>query len=65
MVRSLVDVADGLGKETIAEFAEDDETLELLVELGVGYAQGDAVGVPEPARAVLARWAREETAAAA
>jgi diguanylate cyclase (GGDEF)-like protein/PAS domain S-box-containing protein len=65
MVRSLVDVAGGLGKETIAEFAEDDETLELLGELGVDYAQGDAVGVPEPARAVLERWAREETAAAA
>ena len=37
-----------LGKHTIAEFVEDAETLELLAELGVDYAQGHHIGRPAP-----------------
>ena len=29
-----------MGKKTIAEFVEDEETLEILREIGIDYAQG-------------------------
>ena len=48
VVKALVDVACGTGADTIAVFASDDRTLELLRELGVGYAQGHKVGRPRP-----------------
>jgi PAS domain S-box-containing protein len=48
VVKALVDVARGTGAETIAVFASDDETLGLLRELGVGFAQGHKVGRPRP-----------------
>ena len=48
VVRSLVEIARGLGKRTIAEFVEDSESLELLREYGVDYAQGFYVGKPKP-----------------
>ncbi len=43
-----MDIARGLGKRTIAEFVGDDETLELLRQLGADYAQGFHVGRPGP-----------------
>jgi EAL domain-containing protein (putative c-di-GMP-specific phosphodiesterase class I) len=43
-----VSVADGLGIKTVAEFVEDQETLDLLRDFGVTYAQGYHVGRPEP-----------------
>ncbi len=48
LVRALVDIAHGLGKQTIAEFVEDAATLELLQELGVDYVQGFHVARPAP-----------------
>jgi diguanylate cyclase (GGDEF)-like protein/PAS domain S-box-containing protein len=47
-VQALVQVAEGLSRETVAEFVEDGETLQLLQTLGVGYAQGYHVGRPAP-----------------
>ena len=47
-VRAMVELARGLGKNTIAEFVEDAETLELLAELGADYAQGYHIGRPAP-----------------
>ena len=47
----MVDVARGLGKETVAEFVEDEGTLGLLRELGVDRAQGYHIGRPRPAQA--------------
>ena len=47
-VRAMVELARGLGKLTIAEFVEDAETLRLITELGVDFAQGYFVGRPEP-----------------
>ena len=38
----------GFGLQTIAEGVEDAETLELLRELGVDYAQGFHLGRPAP-----------------
>ena len=48
MVRAIVEVAIGLGVKTVAESVSDDETIELLDELGVDYAQGFHVGLPVP-----------------
>ncbi|WP_124945504.1 EAL domain-containing protein [Sulfurirhabdus autotrophica] len=39
-VKSIVDVARGLGKKTVAEFVENAETLEMLKRLGVDMVQG-------------------------
>jgi diguanylate cyclase (GGDEF)-like protein/PAS domain S-box-containing protein len=48
VVQSVVDIARGLGKRTIAEFVGDDETLELLKQYGIDYAQGFYVARPGP-----------------
>jgi diguanylate cyclase (GGDEF)-like protein len=48
-VQAIVDIAKGLGKETVAEFVEDAQTLEALRALGVDRAQGYHVGRPRPA----------------
>ncbi len=47
-VEALVTVAQGMGKKTIAEFVENAETLALLKELHVDYAQGYYIGKPQP-----------------
>ncbi len=54
LVKAIVQVAKGLGKETVAEFVGDEETLRLVKEFGVDYAQGYHVGLPRPAEEVLA-----------
>jgi EAL domain-containing protein (putative c-di-GMP-specific phosphodiesterase class I) len=46
LVKAMVEVARGLGKETIAESVEDEATVDLLREYGVGYAQGYHIGKP-------------------
>jgi diguanylate cyclase (GGDEF)-like protein len=46
MVEMIVHVAKVMGKSTIAEFAETDEILAGLREIGVDYAQGYAIGKP-------------------
>jgi EAL domain-containing protein (putative c-di-GMP-specific phosphodiesterase class I) len=48
MVRAIVDVARGLGRETIAEYVGDEPTMRVLRELGVDYAQGFHIGRPRP-----------------
>jgi len=47
-VKAINDVAQGLGKKTIAEFVENAESLKMLKELGVDYAQGYYIGKPQP-----------------
>jgi len=39
-VRSIIDVAHGMGKQTVAEFVEDGRTLLMLREMGVDMVQG-------------------------
>jgi EAL domain-containing protein (putative c-di-GMP-specific phosphodiesterase class I) len=46
VVQSIVDIARGLGKRTIAEWVGDMETLKLLRSLGVDFAQGFLLGAP-------------------
>ena len=48
MVESLVALARGLGKQTIAEGVEDERCLRLLEDYGVDYAQGFLIGRPRP-----------------
>ena len=48
VVKAVIDIARGLGQATIAEFVEDEETLELLRGMGVDYAQGYYVAKPAP-----------------
>ncbi len=50
-VKAIVEIARGLGKQTIAEFVEDEPTLALLREYGVDHAQGYHIGRPAPADA--------------
>ncbi len=48
VVRSLADIAKGLGKQTIAEFVGDDVTVEMLRDYGVDWGQGYHLGKPAP-----------------
>lgn len=54
MVKSINEVGHLMGKKTIAEFVENQETFLLLDQLGVDYAQGHFLGKPMP----LAEFAR-------
>ena len=55
MVESMNQVAHALGKKTIAEYVENEETLRLLKSYGVDYAQGFYIGRPRDALINLAR----------
>jgi EAL domain-containing protein (putative c-di-GMP-specific phosphodiesterase class I) len=55
VVRAVVSLARGFGQKTVAEGVEDAETLALLGELGVDYAQGFGIGRPAPVAQVLRR----------
>lgn len=46
MVRALVEVAQSFGQYTVAEFVENQDTLNLLKKIGVDFAQGYHVGKP-------------------
>jgi diguanylate cyclase (GGDEF)-like protein len=48
VVQSVVDIARGLGAETIAEFVGDSSSVVRLRELGVDYGQGYHLGRPAP-----------------
>lgn len=47
MVESINNLGHIMGLHTIAEFAENKETIQLLKEIGVDYAQGYGVSMPE------------------
>jgi diguanylate cyclase (GGDEF)-like protein len=53
-VKAIVEIARGLGKRTIAEFVEDEDTTTLLREYGVDMAQGYHLGKPVDAAEGLA-----------
>jgi diguanylate cyclase (GGDEF)-like protein/PAS domain S-box-containing protein len=54
VIRAVVDIAQGLGKETVAEFAADEELVQFLRSQGVDYAQGFHIGKPMPLPEALA-----------
>ena len=47
LVKALADIAREFGIQTIAEFVEDEETLEILREYRVDFAQGFYIGRPK------------------
>jgi diguanylate cyclase (GGDEF)-like protein/PAS domain S-box-containing protein len=48
IVRAVLDVARVVGRTTIAEWVEDEETLQLLAGYGVDQVQGHHTGWPQP-----------------
>lgn len=53
LVKAIVEVARGLSIDTIAEFVADAETIQLLHQLGINYAQGYYIGKPLPVTDLL------------
>lgn len=54
LVSNINDIGHLLGKQTVAECAEDPETIGILTEIGVDYAQGFAIARPRPIEEFLA-----------
>lgn len=54
-VKSIVDVARGLGKTTVAEFVESAEILEMLQRLGVDMVQGYHLDKPQENHPAIAK----------
>ncbi len=52
LVKAIVGLAEGFGYQTIAEGVEDAETVALLEEYGVDFAQGFHLGRPAPIEAL-------------
>ncbi len=48
LVKAIVSLARAFGHQTIAEGVEDEETLTVLREYGVDFAQGFHLGRPTP-----------------
>jgi len=54
LVAAFVQVAQALKKQTVAEFVQDEETLQALREIGVDFGQGYYLGRPAPVASFLA-----------
>jgi diguanylate cyclase (GGDEF)-like protein/PAS domain S-box-containing protein len=54
VIQAVVDIARGLGKQTVAEHVGDDDTVLLLRGLGVTHGQGFHLGEPRPLDEFLA-----------
>ncbi len=48
LVGAIAGVVRGMGAKTVAEYVSDEATMEMLESFGVDYAQGFAVGRPQP-----------------
>lgn len=46
IVQSMIEIAHSLGKEVVAEYIEDADTLGLLTQMGIDHAQGYYIGRP-------------------
>ena len=53
-VKSINDLGHIMGKKTIAEYVENDSILKALQKIGVNYAQGKRMGMPQPTLDLLA-----------
>jgi diguanylate cyclase (GGDEF)-like protein len=53
IVEAIVNLAANLGMKTIAEWAEDAETIRTLAEIGVDYVQGYAIARSQPPEKML------------
>lgn len=59
MVRSINDLAKQLGKVTVAEFVENEQVMQHLIDLGVDYGQGYGIGHPQPLSELVERLTAE------
>ncbi|BAJ03875.1 putative bifunctional diguanylate cyclase/phosphodiesterase [Shewanella violacea] len=48
IVKSIHDICGVMGIETVAEFVENQDIIDKLQEIGINYAQGYAIGRPQP-----------------
>ena len=55
VVQTIVEIARGTGKKTIAECVGDSSVLRFVEQLGIDFAQGHFIGRPEPLARVVAR----------
>ncbi len=53
MVKSINEIGQVMGMQTIAEFVENDEIQAILSDIGVNFAQGYGVGKPIPSNDIL------------
>jgi EAL domain-containing protein (putative c-di-GMP-specific phosphodiesterase class I) len=53
MVKSINEIGQVMGMQTIAEFVENDEIKDMLKNIGVDYAQGFGIGKPMPFEQIL------------
>jgi diguanylate cyclase (GGDEF)-like protein len=53
LVRAITQLAHGMGMETVAEYVETPEICMRLIELGVQFGQGYAIGRPRPLDKIL------------
>lgn len=53
MVRSINEIAQIMGKQTVAEFVEDENVLDALRHIGVDFAQGHHIDRPHPVESFL------------
>ena len=56
ILRSIVGIAQGLGKRTVAEFVTDADVLDVVRAEGVDLAQGFEIGRPVPPAEFVATW---------
>jgi EAL domain-containing protein (putative c-di-GMP-specific phosphodiesterase class I) len=53
VVKTIVEIARGTGKKTIAECVSDSAVLRYVEKLGIDFAQGHFIGRPMPLREVV------------
>ncbi|HEX9094442.1 MAG TPA: EAL domain-containing protein, partial [Coriobacteriia bacterium] len=61
LVKGIVELCRGLGVEVAAEYVESEETLKVVRELGMDYAQGNFIGHAIPVEESLAAEVRTES----
>jgi EAL domain-containing protein (putative c-di-GMP-specific phosphodiesterase class I) len=55
MVKSINEIGQVMGMQTIAECVENDAIKGMLEKIGVNYVQGNGIGKPQPFDALLCR----------
>ena len=56
VVKSITDIAHVMNKKVVAEYVENEETLSMLQEIGVDYAQGYLIDKPGPLARLLTHY---------
>lgn len=59
MVKSINDIGHVMGMKTIAEFVENDEIKNMLIEIGVDYAQGYGIEKPAPFEDLISQFKKQ------